>query len=349
MMRHLTILLLLITLVLVTCQKPLSSTASKLPINVEIQDSLTRLGSNIMAIYQDSKKVYWFGSWKSGLYRWDGKSITHFTTKDGLAHDRIDEIREDKYGNLYFNSCFVDGGVTKYDGKKFTQLTSVFSNQWILRSDDIWLKCSYGQNNVYRYDGDILHELIVPKPPKINHSFEIYSIYKDSKGHIWFGTNPSGVCRYDGQSFKWITEDDVTELHHGPANGVRSITEDKNGEMWFNTNYRYRIKEKRSSSDSMFYQRIPSIGSLDGHKSNNLTEYLSITKDHKDHLWIATYLNGVWQYDGNTITYYPIKNNGKDITVYCIYIDRDQKIWLGTHENGAYVLDGKEFKRWKPK
>ncbi len=43
------------------------------------------------------------------------------------------------------------------------------------------------------------------------------------KGNIWFGTNPVGVCRYDGKSFEWITEEDVTEFRNEGANGVRSI------------------------------------------------------------------------------------------------------------------------------
>ncbi len=44
---------------------------------------------------------------------------------------------------------------------------------------------------------------------------------------VWHGCFRS--MRFDGKSIEWITEDDVTELHDGPANGVRSIIEDKDG------------------------------------------------------------------------------------------------------------------------
>jgi ligand-binding sensor domain-containing protein len=80
-----------------------------------------------------------------------------------------------------------------------------------------------------------LTRLNLPNP------FDVYSIYKDRKGNIWFGTNPVGVCRYDGKSFEWITEEDVTEFRNEGANGVRSITEDKNGDFWFNTENRYSV------------------------------------------------------------------------------------------------------------
>lgn len=42
-----------------------------------------------MVIYQDKDDVYWFGSWEDGLYRYDRKTITHYTSKDGLRHNRI--------------------------------------------------------------------------------------------------------------------------------------------------------------------------------------------------------------------------------------------------------------------
>src|SRR5438552_11573082 len=82
-------------------------------------DTVKELGKNTMIVYQDKKNNYWFGSWEDGLYRYDGKTILHFTTKDGLPHNRIDEIKEDKLGNIYFNTS---GGISKFDGKKFNTL-----------------------------------------------------------------------------------------------------------------------------------------------------------------------------------------------------------------------------------
>lgn len=33
----------------------------------------------------------------------------------------------------------------------------------------------------------------------------IRSIFQDSKGNYWFGSNHEGVCLYDGESFKYLT------------------------------------------------------------------------------------------------------------------------------------------------
>ena len=212
-------------------------------------DTVKELGLNIMLIYQDRKNNYWFGSWEDGLYRYDGRIILHFTTKDGLPHNRINDIQEDKSGNIYVNT---NKGISKFDGKNFTTLSVADSdNQWKLEPYDLWFKQTLDWGFVLRYDGKLLHRLTFPNtkhgdeyvathpnskyPNNQSSPYTVYSIYKDTKGNIWFGTAALGVCRYDGKNIEWISEEDVTELHDGPANGVRSIIEDKDGYFWFNT------------------------------------------------------------------------------------------------------------------
>jgi ligand-binding sensor domain-containing protein len=309
-------------------------------------DTVQELGSSIMVIYQDAKSVYWFGSWETGLYKYDGKTIIHYTTKHGLPHNRIDEIKEDKFGNIYLNGCYPFSAITKFNGKTFIPVPMIKSKEWKLQTNDLWFKHPFETGEVYRFDGNVFHELQLPKHPKFPNPYEVYSIYKDSKGSIWFGTNPVGVCRYNGQSFDWISESDVTELHGGPANGVRSIAEDRNGYFWFNTEFHYDVYDSIMSGSKQFYKREKSIGSLDGKKDGNLNEYLSIVKDNDGNLWIATYRNGVWKYDGTKTIHYPIKVDTKDITIFSIYKDNNGTLWLGTHENGVLRFNGENFEQF---
>jgi ligand-binding sensor domain-containing protein len=309
-------------------------------------DLVSELGSSIMVIYQDTKEAYWFGSWKTGVYKYDGKELTNYTTKHGLPNNRIDEIKEDEFGNIYFTSCHPTSTIVKFDGNTFTILSSIPSNNWQLKPTDMWFKHAYRNEKVYRYDGNNLYELPLPKPPHLSNPFEIYSIYKDSKGKIWFGTNPVGVCRYDGKSFEWITEEDVTEFRDEGANGVRSMVEDKNGDFWFNTEYQYGIYDSTTLKSNKFYTRHTSVGSLDGQKNSDLDEYLSTVKDNNNHLWFVTYLDGVWKYDGTKITHYPVLEQSKQIALFSIYKDNKGDLWLGTHENGAYKFNGTSFEKF---
>lgn len=311
-------------------------------------DTVKELGSSIMVVYQDKKDIYWFGSWETGVYRYDGKTLINYTTKHGLPNNRVDEIKEDQSGNIYFTGCYPHSTITKFDGKSFAALTATPGNDWKLQSNDLWFRHSNPTEKVYRYDGIALYELQFPKPPQLSNPFEIYSIYKDRKGSVWFGTNPSGVCRYNGKSFEWITEDDVTEFRNEGANGVRSITEDGNGDFWFNTEYRYSVYDSVTLNSTKFYRRQESIGSLDGKKDGSIKEYLSIAKDNHNDLWIATYLNGIWKYDGTKVMHYPVQKDAKDIAIFSIYKDHHGDLWLGTHENGAYKFNGTTFEKFIP-
>lgn len=315
--------------------------------NVVKGDIVAELGKSIMVVYQDCKNVYWFGSWETGVYKYDGKTLINFTSKHGLLNDRIDEIKEDELGNIYFSSANATSSISKFNGKSFNTLTAVSSKNWKLEPTDMWFKYSYGNTRkVYRYDGVTLFELQLPNAPNLSNPFDVYSIYKDKKGNIWFGTNPVGVCRYDGKLFEWITEEDVTEFRNEGANGVRSITEDKNGDFWFNTENRYSVYDTLTVNSNKFYTRYESIGSLDGKNTSGLNEYLSTVRDNNNNLWFVTYSSGVWRYDGTKITHYLVQDNLKDITIFSIYKDNKGDLWLGTHENGAYKFNGTTFEKF---
>ena len=319
-------------------------------------DTVTQLGNNIMVVYHDSKNIYWFGSWETGLYKFNGKSIVHYTIKDGLPSNRIEEIKEDSNGNIFINT---NAGLCQYDSNRIIKIQESLlqDSQWKLRHNDLWFK-SPKPGFIYRYDGKSLHALKIPQcsigeeylsqHPKASDPYAIYCIYKDSKGNIWFGTALLGALRYNGKSFDWISESDVTELHDGPANGVRSIVEDKDGYFWFNSEYRYKILDMPVSKGEKFYERLKNIGSLDNKKDGDLKEYLSITRDYSNALWIATYRDGVWYYDGSRVTHHAVQENGNNIHLFYIYTDTIGNIWLGTHENGAWKYNGKIFHRFTP-
>ncbi len=325
-----------------------------------IGDVVDNLGDNLMLIHQDNSKRWWFGTWGDGLYRYDGNITVHFTTKHGLSHDRVDQILEDPTGNLYFAT---PSGVSRFDGKQFTTLPQSSSSEWKLMPGDLWFKNSRYADHVYRYDGQTLHSLQMPKV-KVGEDFianhrgtpspyGVYTIYRDKLDHVWFGTAAVGVCRFDGKSFQWLTSDDVNELHDGPSNGVRSIIEDHNGHFWFNTRYRYAINQSPfalspvTPSEGIF-QRHPGMGSLDG-KPDGEYEYMSIAKDRNNLLWIATYQGGVYCYDGTQLKHYPIMDGSKIVMLFTVYVDHEGTVWLGTHSCGAYRFNGASFERFFPR
>ncbi len=341
---------------------------SKTVVDHKNPDSVLSMDDSLVVVYQDKKNTFWFGSNGSGVYKYANNTLSNFTTKDGLSDNQIWKIEEDNIGNIYFTTRF---GITKYNGQSFSKLkiTSNANAVWKLNTNDLWFKGAQDSGVVYRYDGTTLYRLTFPKTkdgenhilnfprnkfPAMKYSpYDVYCIYKDRNGNIWFGTN-IGVCRYNGQSFSWINEkelgiDDI-------AYHVRSIYEDKNGDFWFtNTMHRFTITDVVENGKSqMCYNKEKGIVNS---KEHDVAYFMSSVEDNNGNLWMATYGAGVWLYSNNSLTQFPIVNEKEKVTLFSIFKDNTGKLWLGTHTNGAYKLNaltsgscyrGYSFKKFIP-
>jgi ligand-binding sensor domain-containing protein len=331
-----------------------------------IGNPVSELSKSILLVYQAENGDYWFGSDADGVYRYDGKTIIHFSEKDGLCNNRIRSIQEDKHGNLFFATL---GGISKFNGQTFTTLTAIKStsenDNWKLQPDDLWFTMTgkNGEKGPYRFDGTNLYQLEFPKhylaenyftenPNKPWSPYEVYSIYKDSKGNMWFGTGTFGVCRYDGKSFSWLYEDHLTNVPNGGSFGIRSVIEDKNGNFWIcNTNYRYIISDDIiNDKDKVLikYERQKGIEDVQSTDRNNRVYFMSATNDNDGNLWLASYGEGVCCYNGETTKQYTVKDGAKNTTIFSVYKDRKGELWLGTHEAGAYKFNGQTFEKFAP-
>lgn len=92
---------------------------------------------------QDKDGNIWFSNW-GGAYRYDGKTFTTFTKKDGL-HGGVTRIIEDKNRNLWFGGD-AGAGLHRYDGKSFARFTTnnglINNSIWSILEDktgNIWV------------------------------------------------------------------------------------------------------------------------------------------------------------------------------------------------------------------
>ena len=75
--------------------------------------------ARVWTINQDNNGDIWIGTIDAGAWRYDGKNLINYTTKDGLPGDAIQVIYKDKNDDLLFGT---DGeGVFTFDGKKFVR------------------------------------------------------------------------------------------------------------------------------------------------------------------------------------------------------------------------------------
>ena len=69
------------------------------------EDGLSQ--NTIMSILQDDKGVMWFATW-DGLYKFDGYTFNNYKAHPGdsigLSNNRLDNIKEDRYGYIWVQS-----------------------------------------------------------------------------------------------------------------------------------------------------------------------------------------------------------------------------------------------------
>lgn len=343
--------------------KTISSNQSIKPsdVNGTMNDSISNIDLNVRVVFQDSRNHYWFGGNEKGLYNYNGSSLKTYTIEDGLCSTNILGIQEDKFGNIFLDTS---DGVCKFDGKSFTMLevTKGSKKNWQLGEDDLWFRAGWNGKGPYRYDGTSLFQLEFPKTeqedtfnskyPNVLYSpYGIYSIYKDSKGNMWFGTSSLGACRFDGQTISWIYENDLTNTPGGGAFGIRNIIEDKAGDFWFtNSTYSYQFQEDyrtTNGSNYLNYQKKPGMSGLEKINPEEIPYYMSSVLDDQGDLWMVTYDDGVYQYIDKKLIHHPFSQNNQKVLFYSIYIDKLEKIWVISHNNGLFIYNGIGFEKFR--
>ncbi len=74
-------------------------------------------GSSFQAIEQDKNGDLWLGTFGSGLWRYDGTDLSHFTNNNSLPIVTVKTIYKDKSGKLWFG--IGEGSVYGFNGKSF--------------------------------------------------------------------------------------------------------------------------------------------------------------------------------------------------------------------------------------
>ncbi|MBX7052774.1 MAG: diguanylate cyclase [Flavobacteriales bacterium] len=157
----------------------------------------------------------------------------------------------------------------------------------------------------------------------------IRSIFQDSRGNYWFGSIREGVALYNGISFTYFsTNDGLID------NQILSIQEDKNGNIWF-----------ESQNGVCSYDGISIQDETKGIAENSEDNW---TKSEHE-LWFGAGMKeGVYRFDGHQLSYlaFPdpkVINPNNLYGVTSISKGKNNMIWLGTYA-GVFGYDGKEFK-----
>ena len=168
----------------------------------------------------------------------------------------------------------------------------------------------------------------------------IYSIFQDSRGFLWFGTQ-NGLNRYDGYSFKIYTNNPEDSLSIS-NNYILSIAEDRFGYLWIATENGLNRYDYQSQTFKRYFQ--DSIG-------GSIIE--SVIVDKSGIVWAGSKFNGLYriEIDSKKIENVAIENfryNRDNINsvnsnlARCIFQDSEGRIWIGTDKGVNLLIDDRK-------
>lgn len=254
-----------------------------------------------------------FVSGKSQQYNFHNYSV-----KDGVAQSQVFSLLQDNRGYLWMGTR--GGGLTRFDGTEFKtfSLKDGLPNNYVssIKEDathNLWI----GTNNgLSEYNGI---NFTNHSPPNAN-QFSVQDLAFDAKGRKWLATS-TGIFLFD----KTFTN--VTELLNDKNAVINTVHVDKKGNVWYgNAEGLFRITEKGGTFTKVKYDKSQ------GFMNNSIT---CISEDAKGNLWIGTYGDGAYVYDGKRFFRIDLNLELYRQTVLDIYFDNRDNVWLATLYNGV--------------
>lgn len=281
----------------------------------------------------------WLGTQK-GLIQFNGKNYYKYTIKQGLLANKIIKLQCDLHGNIWI---LTDFGISKFDGTKFyhfKQVGKYCNNLYIDKNGIIWV-CT--EDKLLKLDGDNYTEYRITHQVKYENStyesHEIYSVYMDSKNKLWIGMY-GHIGYFDGVTFF-----DYTPINTGYEYIIENITEDKNGNIYF---------QKTGTGWDPVNDILIGSGLLKFNGYNILEckpkwrvefeRINSIKIDSKNRILLGGKLFEIINNKLSNI-YHNNINIDKNLkfTVISILEDNQQNYWLTTTENGLFCIKSNFF------
>ena len=199
--------------------------------------------NRVNALLIDEKGTLWVGTWGGVaiIPGGDFSRIETITTAGGLMHDMVNVICADSGGGMWFGSHVAPAGGISYvrdgrwsyftvaDGLPHNDITSFFEET----PDTVWAGTGYFEHGgavlFERQEGSWRIGRVLTKRDGLA-GWRVRTIFRDSFGDLWFGSETEGVARLRNGAFTVLSTRDGF-----PHQEITSIAEDEDGNLWFGT------------------------------------------------------------------------------------------------------------------
>lgn len=227
------------------------------PIAVGLQDHIWAGGYDLTRIFDNSELVYpdikgisaiagnnhdniWFGSYNSGIWKFDGTNWTNYTAENSnIDYDTVNHnsMVLDLEDNLWFGTVSkgVGTGVTMFDGNQWQVFNSdnglVFNSVNGIAVDSENKKWFTTRQGISSFDGTNWVSY-TSENTGIDLIDEVFSIAIDNENNKWFSSY-LGALKFDGTNWtRYNSSPDVLKW-----NFINAIAIDKENNKWFATEY----------------------------------------------------------------------------------------------------------------
>ncbi|MCP4154840.1 MAG: response regulator [bacterium] len=278
------------------------------------------------------------------------KRIKRITTEEGLPHNNVYAIVQDKQGFIWIGT---QEGIVRYDGSNFKYFNHDPLDPGSLAESNFG-KIIEGENGILwlgtwgggldRYDpvaGTFEHHKHDQANPESIGGDHVRALFIDKEGNLWIGLGFNGIDHFNPKTGKFKHyKNRPGNPNSLSTNRVRSVCMDNSGKVWIATYGGGLDKLDPGTGNFIHYKSKPGDS---GTISNNFVKSLCL--DRKGNLWIGTRGGGVNKMNPATgavqrFMHDPADTNtpgGREIG--CILEDSKGIIWIGTFSKGLDRFD----------
>ncbi|HEX2933951.1 MAG TPA: two-component regulator propeller domain-containing protein [Bacteroidales bacterium] len=188
----------------------------------------------------------------------------------------------------------------------------------------VWIGSAAGLST---FDGKVIKNLTVEDGLA---SGGVKTIFKDSRGHLWFGHLDGGISRYDGEKFKrtdnLLLKSDIT-----------SFCEDKNGHLWITSagSGAIQIMNPTAPLSKLKYKKYS------GDRLSSII-FGSVCLHDNTVCFITDLGIRAFNRKENNFDIYTLKDLPAYFQITCMFEDKDYNLWFGSYHGGLYKYSTKE-------
>ncbi len=273
--------------------------------------------SHVMALWEDHEESLWAGTRFGGLVRLRERRIIPLGKPEGLIHDVVWSILEDRSGHVWVSSdggvdrLAPDGGITSFtlaDGLPAPDMGALFED----RRGDLWIGTF--NEGLVSVRGDELRVFTEADgfPPVVTRDF-----LEDRQGDLWIATQ-GGLVRRRGELFQVFGPEDGL-----PDEDVRGLHQDGDNTLWILTLGGLARWEPGG---------MPPIRLVPGLFPDRLK---SMHGDADGTLWIGTWNDGLLRFRDGELTSFTVADGIYDRRIHQILDDGQGWLWM-TSNRGIF-------------